>query len=91
MWATGQEDEEAVAQGCCRCTILQYQSHHTGLPVPPRSAVLLPIVLTVYIMWWFLEFFDGFFSPLYVRPHPAHYGARFELSRALMFAATLVH
>ncbi|KAL4855169.1 Protein LIKE COV 2 [Chlorella vulgaris] len=28
-------------------------------------AVLLPIVLTVYIMWWFLEFFDGFFSPLY--------------------------
>lgn len=29
------------------------------------SAVLLPIVLTVYIMWWFLEFFDGFFSPLY--------------------------
>lgn len=28
-------------------------------------AVLLPIVLTVYVMWWFLEFFDGFFSPLY--------------------------
>lgn len=27
--------------------------------------MLLPIALTVYIMWWFLEFFDGFFSPLY--------------------------
>ena len=27
--------------------------------------MLLPIVLTVYVMWWFLEFFDGFFSPLY--------------------------
>lgn len=27
--------------------------------------MLLPIVLTVWILWWFLEFFDSFFSPLY--------------------------
>ena len=36
--------------------------------------MLLPIVLTVYIMWWFLEFFDGFFSPLYVRLRPLQTG-----------------
>jgi hypothetical protein len=35
------------------------------VPHRTRSAVLLPIVLTVYVMYWFLEFFDGFFSPLY--------------------------
>lgn len=27
-------------------------------------AVLLPIVLTVWILWWFLEFFDGAALPV---------------------------
>jgi len=31
----------------------------------PRSAVLFPLVVTVYVTWWFLTFFDNFFS---VRP-----------------------
>ena len=26
------------------------------------SAVLFPMVVTVYITWWFLTFFDNFFS-----------------------------
>jgi uncharacterized membrane protein len=28
-------------------------------------AVLFPLAVTVYITWWFLTFFDNFFSPLY--------------------------
>jgi len=28
----------------------------------PRSAVLFPLVVTVYVTWWFLTFFDNFFS-----------------------------
>mmetsp|Transcript_4022 Transcript_4022/g.14309 ORF Transcript_4022/g.14309 Transcript_4022/m.14309 type:complete len:268 (+) Transcript_4022:187-990(+) len=28
-------------------------------------AILFPIAVTVYISWWFLTFFDAFFSPLY--------------------------
>lgn len=26
------------------------------------SAVLFPLVVTVYVTWWFLTFFDNFFS-----------------------------
>ncbi|KAG0563704.1 hypothetical protein KC19_8G052900 [Ceratodon purpureus] len=29
------------------------------------SAILLPIAVTFYITWWFIRFFDGFFSPIY--------------------------
>ena len=25
-------------------------------------AVLFPMVVTVYVTWWFLQFFDNFFS-----------------------------
>ncbi|KAG0607708.1 hypothetical protein M758_8G048600 [Ceratodon purpureus] len=28
-------------------------------------AILLPIAVTFYITWWFIRFFDGFFSPIY--------------------------
>jgi len=28
-------------------------------------AILFPIAVTVYVTWWFLDFFDAFFSPLY--------------------------
>ena len=35
------------------------------MPCPARSAVLFPLVVTVYVTWWFLTFFDNFFS---VRP-----------------------
>mmetsp|Transcript_2634 Transcript_2634/g.5344 ORF Transcript_2634/g.5344 Transcript_2634/m.5344 type:complete len:232 (+) Transcript_2634:1873-2568(+) len=28
-------------------------------------AMLFPVVITVYVTWWFLQFFDNFFSPVY--------------------------
>lgn len=30
-----------------------------------NSVILLPIAVTFYITWWFIRFFDGFFSPIY--------------------------
>lgn len=27
--------------------------------------MLFPVVITVYVTWWFLQFFDNFFSPVY--------------------------
>jgi uncharacterized membrane protein len=27
--------------------------------------ILLPIAVTFYVTWWFIRFFDGFFSPIY--------------------------
>ncbi|KAG0607739.1 hypothetical protein M758_8G051000 [Ceratodon purpureus] len=27
--------------------------------------ILLPIAVTFYITWWFIRFYDGFFSPIY--------------------------
>ena len=33
-------------------------------------AVLFPMVVTVYITWWFLTFFDNFFSVGPLRPFP---------------------
>jgi len=27
--------------------------------------VLFPLVVTIYVTWWFLEFFDSIFSPIY--------------------------
>lgn len=29
------------------------------------SVILLPIAVTFYVTWWFIRFFDGFFSPIY--------------------------
>lgn len=29
---------------------------------PTCSAVLFPLAVTVYVTWWFLTFFDNFFS-----------------------------
>ncbi|KAK2994534.1 hypothetical protein RJ640_012533, partial [Escallonia rubra] len=29
--------------------------------------VLFPVLVTFFLTWWFVEFVDGFFSPLYVR------------------------
>jgi uncharacterized membrane protein len=31
------------------------------------SVVLLPIAVTFFITWWFIQFVDGFFSPLYAK------------------------
>nr|CAD1834085.1 unnamed protein product [Ananas comosus var. bracteatus] len=29
--------------------------------------ILFPIAITFYITWWFINFFDGFFSPIYAQ------------------------
>ena len=29
--------------------------------------VLFPVAITLYITWWFIQFVDGFFRPIYVR------------------------
>lgn len=31
------------------------------------SMVLFPVAVTFFITWWFIQFVDGFFSPLYAR------------------------
>ena len=29
--------------------------------------VLFPVAVTFFVTWWFVQFFDGFFSPIYER------------------------
>jgi uncharacterized membrane protein len=31
------------------------------------SVVLFPVAFTFFITWWFVQFVDGFFSPLYAK------------------------
>lgn len=31
------------------------------------SVVLFPVAVTFFITWWFIQFVDGFFSPIYER------------------------
>jgi hypothetical protein len=31
------------------------------------SVVLFPVAITFFITWWFIQFVDGFFSPLYAK------------------------
>lgn len=50
-------------------------------------AILFPLVVTVYVTWWFLEFFDTFFSPLYTRVFGVHvFGLGFLTSMLFIFA-----
>jgi hypothetical protein len=32
-----------------------------------RSVVLFPVAVTFFVTWWFVQFVDGFFSPLYAQ------------------------
>ena len=41
------------------------------------SAVLFPLAVTVYVTWWFLTFFDNFFS---VRLYNLYAGKRILLA-----------
>ncbi|GBG65316.1 hypothetical protein CBR_g50355 [Chara braunii] len=48
--------------------------------------ILFPIAVTCYIAWWFLTFFDGFFSPLYQAMFGFHvFGLGFVTSMAFIF------
>ncbi|DBA93546.1 hypothetical protein WJX82_008734 [Trebouxia sp. C0006] len=49
-------------------------------------AVLFPLVVTVYVTWWFLTFFDNFFSPVYEALFGFHvFGLGFVTSMAFIF------
>uniref|UniRef100_A0A061R4Q7 Integral membrane protein n=1 Tax=Tetraselmis sp. GSL018 TaxID=582737 RepID=A0A061R4Q7_9CHLO len=49
-------------------------------------AILFPLVVTVYITWWFLTFFDNFFSPLYQALFGFHvFGLGFMTSMMFIF------
>mmetsp|Transcript_21165 Transcript_21165/g.53248 ORF Transcript_21165/g.53248 Transcript_21165/m.53248 type:complete len:261 (+) Transcript_21165:214-996(+) len=49
-------------------------------------AILFPMVVTVYITWWFLTFFDNFFSPIYQALFGFHvFGLGFMTSMIFIF------
>jgi len=49
-------------------------------------AILFPMVVTVYITWWFLTFFDNFFSPIYQALFGFHvFGLGFMTSMVFIF------
>jgi len=49
-------------------------------------AILFPMVVTVYITWWFLTFFDNFFSPIYQAVFGFHvFGLGFMTSMMFIF------
>ena len=49
-------------------------------------AVLIPIVATLYLTWWFIEFFDTFFSPIYDRIFYRHvFGLGFITAMVFIF------
>jgi uncharacterized membrane protein len=49
--------------------------------------MLFPIVVTSWLTWWFIEFFDNFFSPLYAAFFGFHvFGLGFVTSMGFIFA-----
>ncbi|KAG2481995.1 hypothetical protein HYH03_019051 [Edaphochlamys debaryana] len=49
-------------------------------------AILFPVAVTVYVTWWFLTFFDNFFSPIYYKLFDFHvFGLGFITSMAFIF------
>ncbi|OAY78750.1 protein LIKE COV 1-like [Ananas comosus] len=47
--------------------------------------ILFPIAITFYITWWFINFFDGFFSPIYAQLGINLFGLGFITSIAFIF------
>eukprot|EP01023_Acetabularia_acetabulum_P062134 TRINITY_DN759_c0_g2_i3.p1 TRINITY_DN759_c0_g2~~TRINITY_DN759_c0_g2_i3.p1 ORF type:complete len:261 (-),score=32.23 TRINITY_DN759_c0_g2_i3:252-1034(-) len=48
--------------------------------------ILFPIVITIYVTWWFLQFFDNFFSPVYEKLFGFQvFGLGFVTSMAFIF------
>ncbi|PNW70972.1 hypothetical protein CHLRE_17g741050v5 [Chlamydomonas reinhardtii] len=49
-------------------------------------AILFPVAVTVYVTWWFLTFFDNFFSPIYYKLFDFHvFGLGFITSMSFIF------
>ncbi|KAL6762059.1 hypothetical protein V8C86DRAFT_715890 [Haematococcus lacustris] len=50
-------------------------------------AILFPVATSFYVTWWFLQFFDNFFSPLYYHLFRIHvFGLGFMTSMAFILA-----
>ncbi|XBI20454.1 hypothetical protein VPH35_061747 [Triticum aestivum] len=49
--------------------------------------VLFPVAFTFFITWWFVQFVDGFFSPLYAKLGVNIFGLGFLTSLAFIFLA----
>ncbi|PKU68631.1 protein LIKE COV 2 isoform X1 [Dendrobium catenatum] len=47
--------------------------------------VLFPVAVTFFITWWFIQFVDGFFSPLYVKLGIDIFGVGFLTSLVFVF------
>ncbi|KAL4183635.1 hypothetical protein AMTRI_Chr11g99240 [Amborella trichopoda] len=48
--------------------------------------VLFPVAITFYITWWFIQFVDGFFRPIYVRLGFNIFGLGFVTSLIFVFS-----
>ncbi|XP_050366256.1 protein LIKE COV 2 [Argentina anserina] len=48
--------------------------------------VLFPVAVTFFITWWFIQFVDGFFSPVYARLGINIFGLGFVTSLIFMFS-----
>eukprot|EP00249_Psilotum_nudum_P005193 c18655_g1_i1 orf=328-1098(+) len=49
--------------------------------------ILLPIAITFFVTWWFIQFVDGFFSPIYAQLGVHIFGLGFVTSIAFIFLA----
>ncbi|KAL8552336.1 hypothetical protein ACS0TY_001146 [Phlomoides rotata] len=47
--------------------------------------VLFPVAVTFFITWWFIQFVDGFFSPIYERLGIDIFGLGFITSLIFIF------
>ncbi|PSS17452.1 Protein LIKE COV like [Actinidia chinensis var. chinensis] len=47
--------------------------------------VLFPVAVTFFVTWWFIQFFDGFFSPIYERLGIDIFGLGFVTSLVFIF------
>ncbi|VAH07779.1 hypothetical protein VPH35_009461 [Triticum aestivum] len=47
--------------------------------------VIFPMAVTFFITWWFIRFFDGFFSPLYAKLGVDVFGLGFVTSLVFIF------
>ncbi|RWW89173.1 hypothetical protein BHE74_00001843 [Ensete ventricosum] len=73
-------NSSGVAQACC--AVLQSwvsKKFMTG------CVVLFPVAITFYITWWFIQFVDGFFSPLYDKLGVDIFGLGFLTSLVFVF------
>ncbi|KAL0448501.1 UNVERIFIED_CONTAM: protein LIKE COV 2 [Sesamum latifolium] len=53
--------------------------------VTSHDVVLFPVAVTFFVTWWFIQFVDGFFSPLYAQLGVDIFGLGFVTSLVFVF------